>query len=261
MAVAGQPADHADGLAALSALPDGTLLAVDASTSRVLQIAPSGSGQTVRATIADLPICARTLFQGACEQGLVDRAPQLAGLVVDAAGTAFISDSGQGVIWRLASGASKADLYYSAFDLATGDGPSGIAIDGLGRLLFTVGLTTDAENAGNGGLYSLTPAVDKSAGVRTLVTTFPVGARPGALVVGGSQSAYVVLRGTNEVVSVSSTGESSLPLQPSTGQVPLDAPGGLALVQGELLVTNQGAGATSENWAVLGIPVSDGPMS
>ena len=259
--VAGQPAAHPDGIVALAALPTGGLLAVDASTSRVLRIEPSSGAQSVVTTIPDLPSCFTTFLAPPCEQGSMDRKPQLTGLAIDPSGNAYITDSGQGVVWRLPSGAAQPTLFYAPADLATGDGPAGIGFDSQRNLLLTVGQTFDTTNIGNGGLYRLAVSADGAAGARTLVTSFASNDRPGALVEGKSGNTYVVLRGTAEIVTVDPAGKRGSALHPSTSSVKLDAPGGLALADGVLLATNQGTGQSGSNWAVVTFPVMDSPAA
>src|SRR4051794_7580968 len=86
--------------------------------------------------------------------------------------------------------------WYSSTDLATGDGPAGLALGSSSSLLFTAGSTLDTSNVNAGGLYSLAVGANGSAGARTLLAGFASGDRPGALAVDPAGPVYIILRGS-----------------------------------------------------------------
>lgn len=257
--VTGQPAGHTAGLVAAAADATGRVVVLDAATNRVLALGP-GAAPTVRATIPDVAPCLGVLRSGACQPGLQDRPAQVAGVAVDAKGTVYVADAGQGIVWRLRTADRAPQVWYSAADLDTGDGPSGLAFDRTGRLLLTSGTSYDPAAAGNGGLYQLTLGADGAPATRTLVHGFALGERPGPLVLGASGTAYVVLRGTGEITSYDRSGTETgrITAKLTAGPVPLDGPAGLALAPGRLFVTNRAPGRP-QHWAVLAVAVSDRP--
>ena len=257
--VTGQPTRHADGLVAAAADRSGSAFVLDASTRRLLRLAPGATSLTVRATVPDVPLCLLSPGSPDCEQGLQNRAPSLAGLAADARGILYITDAGQGIVWRLRPQDAAPRVWYAATDLATGDGPSGIHVDSQSRVLFTAGSTLDVANPGGGALYRLAVGPDGAPAERALVRAFGSADRPGALAVGRSGAGYLVLRGPGAVVSLDRDGEETGRITPSDGgAVRLDTPSGLALTAGRLLVTNQGT-TDRRAWAVLSVAVNDAP--
>jgi hypothetical protein len=253
--IAGQPEAHATGLVAAAVDPtDGSLFVIDSSRESIIRIDPASGIQSIEATIPNAPPCASALNQAPCEPGFVDHQPTPSALAFGPRGDLLIADAGQATIWRWHTGDTSLAQWYSSLDLATGDGPAGLAFDPLGRPLFTVGSALDTANPGGGGLYAIEMNADGSAGGRTLVAAFSSNERPGAVAVAPSGQTFVILRGPGTIVTV----QDGTPATFSTrgGSIPLDGPAGLAVTGDRLLVTNQSTTNAADHWVVLSFPIS-----
>ncbi len=257
--VDGQPASSGDGLAGAAVDPGGGLVVLDTSRHAILRVDLARGAATPIAALADLPACVAALAKPPCEPGARDHAPSVSAALFDRHGNLYVTDPAQATIWRLAAGARRPVPWYQSLDLATGDGPTGLAWARDRGLLFTAGSTLDVANPNAGGLYRVTINADGTPGARTLVAKFGADARPGALAAGTSGTAYVVLRGTGSIASVRPDGTVSGRIDPpGTGPIAIDTPSALALRNGALFVANR-APATPARWAVLSIVVNDTP--
>jgi hypothetical protein len=256
--VAGQ-GSHARGVSALAVLPDGAITIGDADTARIIVLDPALRTQRVRASLPQLRPCLLALPLPGCAPGVLPHAPLPTGIAVDNAGTMYIADQGQGTIWRLRAGDAGPQPWFQSLSWATGRGPTGIAWARDGGLEVTVGSALEATQPTGGGLYHLTVGPHGAApSAATLVAPFGVFEVPGALAVGTSGTAYIVLNGPHTLVTVSPTGAIA-PLATQPG-APLDSPSAVALEAGRLLVANAPADNNADRTAVIAIDVSDDPM-
>jgi len=253
LTLSGQPANHTEGATGVAVDRDGSIVVLDAATDRVLRSAADLSTVTVLATIPDLKPCLLGVAAKPCEPGVTDHAPALVAAAFGGDGSLFVTDTGQATIWRLRPGAAAPEPWYQSQDLATGDGPSGLAFDSDGSILFTAGTTLDPSNVRGGALYRLTLGSDGAAGARTLVASFAPDDRPGALAVGPSGTAYVVVRKTATIVAIAHG--ATMPVATDGLPMPLDAPSGLALTGDRLLIANGSTSTDASHWAVLSLPV------
>ena len=258
-AIDGQPDGHVNGLTGAAVDPaTGELAVLEPDTGRVIGIDMASGAQRVIVTIPDLPACLVSLGASPCQQGAEDRKPFLAAATYDSAGNLFVTDPSQDTVWRFHAGDTLPQVWHQTPFFSGGDGPYGLALDD-GAVELAVGTTFDPAAPTSGGLYRVAINADGSAGAMTLVASFPRGDEPGALALGNSGAAYVVLRGPGAIVAITPGGKVSWQIDPpGDGSVPLDVPSGLALVAGRLLVTNEGAGKDAAHWAVLAVSVNDG---
>ena len=229
-----QPATRTRGLTALTAVADGSLVAADAATSRVLRFEPGTRRWSVLARLPDLGSCLLP-SGGACQPGISDTPPLLRGVTVDGAGAVYVADAGQGTIWRLDGGKEPAPWYQSA-DLAGDEGLAGLAFDADGHLLAAVTRVADLQGTGAGALIRIEREEDGAAGPRTLVAPFRTGDDPVDVAVGASGNAYVALRGASAVVVVDAAGQESLRVVDDR----LVEPTGVELTDGRLVVPSRG---------------------
>ena len=257
-AILGQSDDRVGGLTGAAVHPaSGRLAVLDPEGARIVSIDMRADAQSVLAKIPDLPPCLVSL--GACQHGFEDRKPHPVSAVYDQHGNLFFTDPAQDTIWRLRAGASAPEVWYQSVNFSAGDGPFGLAIHGA-SVEFTVGTSNDLSALGAGALYRLTINPDGSAGGLTLRHAFEQGDRPGALAVGLTGTAYVVLRDSGAIVTLSPDGSQVARLDPpGGGPIPLDAPSAVALVPGALLVANGRTSDDPDRWAVLTMAVDDGP--
>lgn len=249
--ITGQPDGHVLGLSDVAVGSDGSVVVLDASTARVLRIEPDAGSQTVVATVPDVLPCVLPVTLVSCEPGMEDHAPLLTAAEFDGDGNLFVADAGQATVWKVTADGVLQPWYQSA-EFANG-GPAGLALDVLGNVFVTVTTTTDAQNNGKGGLYTIARNGDGTAGARTLVTSFAAVARPGAVAVGPTGTAYVVVRATGTIVEVTSTGTAPMPTDGTP--VPIDSPAGLAVSGDRLLVTNGADSDEPGRWAVLSLTI------
>jgi hypothetical protein len=252
--VTGQGSQHTGGLTA-AAVHGTDLLVTDRSRGALLRIDPRSGAQAVLATIPDLPPCVVGIV-GTCQPGVQDLPPSPEGLVVTSA-YAYVTDAAQGTIWRYAFASKQLSAWYSSRDFAGGSGPSGLALDTSGNLLFTVGQATDPSALLKGALYRLPVGSGGAPGTRVLVTTFAQGSAPGPIAVGTAGETYVALRSAGGVVVVNRDGVVT-PLVPAA-RIP--APSGISLAEGVLYVADEGKPATASSGRIVAVPVSDGPAT
>lgn len=251
--ITGQTNGHAYGLRAAAVSPvDRALFVGDVDSARIIRIDAVTQAQRVATRVPDVQPCPLVLNVAPCEPGLTDHTPTLSALAFNERGDLFIADAGQATIWRWSAGKSSPTQWYSSTDLATGDGPAGLAFGQTGSLLFAAGTTLDTSNVNAGGLYSLAISSDGSAGERTLVAGFASGDRPGALAADPSGVVYLILRGSGTIVTVDAG--AAKPFSTAGSPVPLDGPAGLAFHDGRLLVTNGSPSNKTSHWAVLSFP-------
>jgi hypothetical protein len=262
LVIAGQPEERVGGLAGVAVGPDrGDLAVVDPEGRRIVSVDMAAGTQAVRARIPDLPVCLLPLATVACQPGVEDREPFPVSVAYDGARHLFVTDPAQDTIWRLRPGESSPEVWYQSVHFTTGAGPHGIAVDGA-SVTFTVGASHDLSALGAGALYRLAVEPDGSAGELTFVHAFPRGEPPGALALGSSGAAYVVLGSSGAIVTIARDGSQTGRIDPpGTGPIPLDSPSAVALVHGGLLVANGRTSDDAERWAVLTLVVDDGPVS
>jgi streptogramin lyase len=244
-----QPADRTRGLTGMELLPDGSLAAVDAATDRLLRYDPAVRAWSTLARVPDVAPCL-VLAATSCQPGVLDTAPLLRGMTVDAAGSTYVADAGQGIIWRLAPGTSI-QAWYSSADLAGEQGLAGLAVDADGHLLAVATRLAGLQGTAAGALLRVDRAEDGSAGARTVVAAFQTGEDPVDVALGASGSAYVALQGVDALVTLDSTGFEQLRVVDDA----LQQPTAISLGAGRVLVA-----VAAPAPAVLAVGVDDAPL-
>ncbi len=247
LTVPGQPPDRARGITALDTGGDGTLVAVDAATQRVLRHKGAASWTPI-ATVPDVAPCLLAISPP-CQPGAFDTTPLLRGLVVDQAGTAYVSDAGQGIIWRVRNGA-PIEVWWSGAEAAGADGLAGLALDGHGHLLAVVTRRAAVPDDGMGALLRIARDATGAAGASSTVVTFPAGEEPVDVEVAASGSVYLALRGAQAVVGLDHAGVERLRITDGL----LRRPTALALGPQRLYVTS------STPVGVLQVGTTDRPL-
>ena len=249
-AISGQPADHALGVTGLALDGHGGVLALDASTGRVLRIAVTSGAQTTLARLRDVPMCgpAITATSG-CEPGIEDDAPLPRAIVVSRAHL-YVTDAAQGIVWRLPASGGAAEPWFTTNGFGGGNGLAGIAVDPAENLLVATPEALDPTAALGGAIYRVPVDASGKPGGAALVASFPRGEEPSGIATMGDGSIVAALRGANAVVLLGTDGKE---VRRVTGTA-LDAPTGIAFEGSTLLVTNQ-APATRAGWAVLAVGV------
>jgi hypothetical protein len=234
--------------------PPLTGAAVDPHTGQV-DVLAGASVVAVDAASGDAHVvaCLTSIAAEHCEPGATDHRPSPVAAAYDRAGDLLVTDPAQDTVWQLVAGRGVPAVWYQPPEATFGDGPYGLGVAGA-SVLVTVGTTADPAAFDGGALYRITVTPSGAAGARTLVAPFPSGAEPGAVAVGSTQTAYVVMRKAGSIVMVSRSGAHEGEVdRPGAGPVPLAEPVALAVVPGTLLVADRGSSA------VLSIAERDGP--
>jgi hypothetical protein len=252
IAIQGQGRQRAGGLTSAAIYGSG-LLATDRGRGALLWIDPRSGSQKTLATLPDLPPCLSGLT-GTCQPGVENAPPAPEGVVVTA-GFAYIADAGQGTIWRYEFASKKLTAWYASSDFAS-SGPSGLALDDAGDLVFTVAQTLDTAAFVKGAVYRLGVSSTGAPDTRTLLATFDAGANPGPVAVGYGAT-YVALRGAGGIVEIAHDGKVTN--VPSATSAALPTPSGLALVEGLLFVVDQGKSPSASTGRLIALPVADRP--
>lgn len=247
IAIVGQPPVRTVGLTGL-AMVSGKLLALDASSNRVIEVDPATGDQVVRSVIPDIVPCMAALPALPvpppvlpCEHGETDHAPFLRGIAVASNGRVYVADEGQRTMWALGAGNEPTVLHSDDYAV----GPSGVAVDAAG-VLFTA--TMPGEH-GQGAVLRLRLNNEGSVVNRELVAGLDSKSRPVGLAVDGERL-YVALSAADLFVVLDEEG-IELARGPDGGGTPFDGPTGLALAGSRLLLTTQPASGPGSVVSVL----------
>ena len=253
--VLGQPDGHGIGLTGLTLDRSGDLLALDASTARVLRIDVGSGRQTEVARLFDVPACMLIVAtSNACEPGVGDDGPLPQGAAVDGQGNLYVTDGAQGLIWRIGAGQAKPVPWASATQFGGARGPAGIVVEASGSLLVTVAEALDPAAGGGGAVYRVPVGADGAPGAPATVATFARGELPGGVALLDDGSMAVALAGADAVALVGGDGSEQRRVTGRAGAVALDGPAHLALAGGTLLAANE-APTAKANWAVLAVGI------
>lgn len=254
--VTGQPDDHAFGVTGIALDGRGGIVALDAATGRVLHFDIASGRQSVVATLFDLPRCRTVIaMESGCEPGINDARPFPRGLAFDQAGNLFVTDSAQGVVWRIAPDAERPIPWSNATVFGSGNGPAAIAVEPGGSVLAVVSEAVDPATRGGGGVYRIPVHANGTSGSPALVAAFARGELPHGLALLSDDSLAVSLAGADAVVLLGAAGDPVRRISGSAGDVKLDTPANLTFAGATLLVTNL-APANKANWAVVAVGIS-----
>ena len=245
----GQPDAHALGLTGLVLDGHGGLLALDASSARVVRFDLSSGRQSTVATLPNLPACQLVVAAASgCEPGVQDDAPLPRGAALDAAGNLYVTDAAQGAIWQIPTGGNQPVLFLADLAFGSGDGISGIAIAPDGSLVVVAPQAVDPAAAGGGAIYRVA-VTDGKAGSKTLLARSAPNESPAGIALLDDGSMVVTLRDAAAVVLLDATGTEVRRVKGDA----LDAPLGVAFHGNTLLVTNRSK--TKANWAVVAVGI------
>jgi len=204
------------------------LVVLDSPNGRVLEVdVTSGAVRTV-ATVPELEQCTNPTATD-CELARGGRA--IEDVVSDGAGTRYLSDAGQGIVWRLTAD-GRATPWLRAPELLStdGHGPSGLAIDPTGQLYVAVSRSVVALT---GAVYRVAIGADGSPGRPEEVFRSQPNTSLAGLAVGSSGRLYVTSPSDRTLLVV----EGGTVVRSITSPL-LAGPYGLAFRGRSLLVTN-----------------------
>jgi sugar lactone lactonase YvrE len=217
----------------------------------VLRLTLDGQSQEVYApAFPDLPANAHG-----------DQPPLPNDLTFDDQGYLYVTDTLQGVIWRIPPGGGSAELWFSDARLDTPFGPNGIRVSPDRTRLF-FGVTTDDFGAGT--IYTL-PLVESPSAEDLEVFHVYWGEGPDGLGFGASGKLYVTLAFSNVVSVLGPDGsEVARYAGPAAtqdgGAIPWDAPATFAFDNrtGRLLIVNHALfSGIPEHFVVFDLYVDD----
>jgi sugar lactone lactonase YvrE len=196
------------------------------------------------APLPDLPTCASVPAGEPCSLTSLDLPPLPNDIAFDANGDAFVTDSQQGVIFRIPAGGSPEIWFQSAlFDPPSPPLPS-LSLNGIrlspDRSSVYVALSFSGPLFPLGGILKL-PLVDSPAEADMQLIHSYFGELPDGIAFGESGRLYVALALSNQISVLEQDGsEVARIVTPAGVPVPLDAPANIAFDDAKkaLLVTN-----------------------
>jgi hypothetical protein len=239
LTVQGQSAARTNGLTGLTITTDGSVLALDTAPARVLRLDLDRGRQETHATLPDVP-------------GL-DGPAQPRSLTVAPGGVLFVTDSGQGMIWRISTDGTAEPWHVFAKSEATS--ATGITLDANGDILVV------ASTPLQGSVYRIDVQRDGTAGTRTTLVTLEPLAGPAGISATPGGGMVVAMASSNELVLLGPDGAEQARLTAEEvaqhADVPLDGPTGVVASGRSLLVTNQSPRANDEShWVVFDIELT-----
>jgi sugar lactone lactonase YvrE len=227
------------GITALVLGRNGILYVASRSPAAVLAFDIASGTATPYATIPNPSVpCAPPAVTSDCDGSVVDQPPLLSALAFDARANLFVADSGQGAIWRVPAGGGPPKEWTvqpSWTNPTRPAGPTGIAVDGAGKLIIAVRSMLSQDV---GGIFVQEVGADGSPGALTQLATTDAASRPGAVALATSGRIYVSLSGGGRVLVLGADGKE-LARTPAPARPPIDTPVGLAFRGQSLLVAVQ----------------------
>lgn len=229
------------GVTGIALAADGRVLMTTRAPAAVFAFTPSTQTTKQLTTIPDVRPCVPAVVTTNCDASVVDRPPQPTGLAFDATGNLFVTDAGQGSVWKVAAGADHAEQWLVEGNWASPvapAGPTGIAFDGGGNAVVTVqGLLGDDV----GRVFVI--AADPRGSASTVHELAQTGSKslPRAVALGVNGDVYVTLAGEGRVLALSPQG-TEIGRAPGTSDPAIDTPSGLAFSGTELVVAAQTPG-------------------
>ena len=239
------------------------------TTGQALQLDRNTGGQRLYATFADVPTCASAPAGAPCSQTGSDDPPSPNYAAWGSDGSLYVTDYGQGLIWRVPPGGGEAKVWLTDTKLDGGPfGTTGLEIlPDHKTLLFTQGSSAGGgePNPTTGKLYSVAIQADGRPGPITLRWESAPTALPDGFAIAKSGRIYLAEAGLTAQLIVLGPDYHQIeafPASPFTGMngspVPFDTPSGVAFYGTRLIVANQSAvAATPANQALLDVETGE----
>ncbi len=227
-----QPVARTRGLSGVAVDPDGTVWAVDASTSRVLRLDPTADALVPVATAANIPPCGLLQLSKPCEPGLLDSAPDLSAIAAGPDGSIVVADRGQGTVWTLDG--TRLEVLTSFVDRLAGEGPIGLSYLYDGGLVIVVGGRLATLPLGLPAIFRLRP---DERDPEHVVDLGP-GEIPGDIVASDASRLYVTIPSLAIVADIGLDQGDRIDIDVSATEPTFRTPMGAALRDGSLLLTD-----------------------
>jgi sugar lactone lactonase YvrE len=253
------------GLTGIALDGDGAVYALDADPPRVLRIHPPTGVQTTYATFHDVLPCSGGGAPGDCSAGTIDQASTPNFPVFAADGTLYVTDSAQGLIWRVPPGGGEGEVWFTDPALEGIFGPNGIQFrsDGTTLLFALTGYQGPEVGFATGRLYELPVLQNGDPGAMSLFWTSQPVDGPDGFSIAASGNVYVALAGTNQLAVIGPTGSEvarvpETPAENAMLEVPMDMPASTGFLGNRLLMTNQSLfTGNSNSWVVYDITADE----
>jgi sugar lactone lactonase YvrE len=238
----------------------------------VLRLRRSGASwvQEVYADpLPDLPPCGGAP-DGSCSPTPTDEPPLVNDIAFDEDGHAYVTDSTQATIWRIAPGGGVPEPWFQ--NAALGGFPfvpslvvgvNGVRISPDGASVY-VSVTFSVDNPSVGRIFALPRIAAPAAKDLALVHEYPSFEGPDGFAFGAGGLLYVALAGSNEIsLLYPGFGEIARLSGPKNSSVPFDAPANIAFDGlGSILIANHALmSGDATHFAVLRAFVGDPGMA
>jgi sugar lactone lactonase YvrE len=245
--VQGQDLSQPHGVQVATSDARGRLVLLDKTPARALLLDTRTGAQTTYATFADLAPCAPGQTEPNCSPTLRDQPPSPNYAAWGTDGSLYVTDYGQGVVWRVPPGGGAAKVWLSDRRL-DGDtfGTTGLALAPDRQHLLVMQMSSAGLGDGNpstGKLYSVAINGDKPGQIEQLWESGPADG-PDGFAIAKSGQIYVALVGSNQLAVVAPSGQEverfpSGPDGANGSSVPFDNPSSVAFLGKRLIVANQ----------------------
>jgi sugar lactone lactonase YvrE len=242
------------GISALALGRDGTIYAASSTPAAVLTLDPATGASHTYAVIPDLlRPCAPPAVTADCDGSLIDTVPAPSALAFDVHGNLFVADAAQGAIWLVPAGGGTAKQWSVQRNWTNPmrpAGPTGLAIDGAGKLVIAVRSTLTEDE---GVVFVQDVAADGTPGALTQLTKTGAASRPAGITLGRDGRVYVALGGLGRVLILGPDGKE-LGGAPADAGRPLDTPAGIAF-RGQSVLVAAHAPSRPDGGRVFRLPV------
>jgi sugar lactone lactonase YvrE len=267
--VEGQDLARPHGVQVATSDARGRLMLLLKTTGQALQLDRKTGEQRLYATFADVPACASAAAGSPCSQTGSNDPPSPNYGAWGPDGSLYVTDYGQGLIWRVPPGGGRAEVWLTDARLDGGPfGTTGLEITPDHKtLLFTQGSSAGLgePNPITGKLYSVPLQADGRPGPITKLWESAPTALPDGFAIAKSGRIYLAEAGlTSQIVVLGPDHQEveSFPSTPFTGAngslVPFDTPSGVQFYGTRLIVANQSAlTGTAANQALLDVETGE----
>ena len=223
----------------------------------------TGVQSSYSAPFPNLAPCAPLVSPPPCSPTVADAPPIPNDVAFDSAGNAFVTDSTQATIWRIAAGGGQPQIWFQDQRLASAYiGVNGIRLDAGEDFAY---VTVTADVLGQGSVYRLPLVAEPGAGDLELFHRFAAGDLPDGIAFGETGLLYVAMATPTASGVIILDGDGALvrrlvnsPLSPFA---PYDSPANIAFTgDGRILLSNHAfvSGAVvPEQFAIVDVFVDD----
>lgn len=268
--VPGQQLGGEQGVQVTTSDARGNLVVLDKTPARALKLDRRTGVFSQYATFADLKPCAPTQTGPDCSPTMNDGPPIPNYGAWGPDGSLYVTDYGQGVIWRVPPGGGAATVWLSDRRLDGGDfGTTGLLLGPDGHTLYVAQGSNSglggSLNVAAGGLYKVAITPGGAPGSLVQIWESQPGDVPDGFAIAASGRIYVPLVGLPAQIAVLAPDGHELerfPKQSGSGDngspVPFDSPSSARFLGTRLIVANQSALAgTAANQALLDVEVGE----